>query len=86
MTTLDSDALSTLGVAVLAAGVGGATGSWWCSAIVVGLALLAGGYAAHVRENGTPAVVDEAEPLAAEPPRPQPATAYVSPEPERVIT
>jgi hypothetical protein len=87
VTTLDSDAFSTLGVVVLAAGIGGASGNWWWSAVVVGLALLAGGYAAHVRENETPPVAVEAEPPpAAESPRPQPATAYVPPAERRVIT
>lgn len=82
MTTLDSDGLSTLGVAVLAAGVGGAIGNWWWSAVIVGLALLAGGYAAHVREETTPPAADPPE----TDPRPQPATAHVPPAAERVIT
>lgn len=85
MTTLDSDALSTLGVTVLAAGVGGAVGNWWWSAVVVGLALLAGAYAAHVREEAPAAPVDDGQ-AHAEPQRPQPATAHVPLTSKRVIT
>lgn len=66
--------LATLGIAAVAAAVGGASGNWWYSLGVVGLALLAAARAAHVamvRAAAEPEV-DPEPPAAAAPTGPIP--------------
>lgn len=79
---MGENVLAVLGVAAIAAAVGGLSGQWWWSVLVVGLALVAAAYAAHTYNT---AVVELAAPPVAEPDAPPRPASAPAPRPMRSV-